>query len=245
MGGTIVACGFTLYSGYRPLSLIQGHSFYLSSDETTLTERFQGKITWFSLSPALYSLYKKLSILVKFSHCYSTICSLSKLFFFWWVNSRLFSKCFHLVIFLGFLAEFSLLFKGSTRISLQFGLPSSCLLLAERIYTGSIDPLCHRSLTLWFTAWVSVSPCGQTSSLVSLGTVSLLRVAVFPLKHSSLSAHRGQLWKSFLPCGVSVLAFFDGGELLPSPSLLLVRGCQYGAHGPPVFHFQASISLMR
>ena len=34
MGGTIVACGFTLDSGHRPLSLIQGHSFYFSSDET-------------------------------------------------------------------------------------------------------------------------------------------------------------------------------------------------------------------
>ena len=47
-----MALGFTLYSGHRPLSLIQGNSFYLSSDRPPYERA--ARVYQISLSPALF-----------------------------------------------------------------------------------------------------------------------------------------------------------------------------------------------
>jgi len=118
------------------------------------------------------------------------------------------SKWFHLVLFLGFLADFILLFRVSTIMVSNFGLPSSCLLTTEGICTGSIGHGCRSPFTLMIHSWgLSLPLQADFLPRFLLDCVSS-KGSHISLEAFQLSAYRGQLWGCFLPYEVSVLALF-------------------------------------
>ena len=155
------------------------------------------------------------------------------------------SKCFHLVLFLGFLAEFTLQFRVSTRIVSNFGLPSSCLLTAERICTGSIGHSCRSPFTLMIhSLGLSLPLQADFLPRIPLDCVSS-KGSYISLEAFQLSAHRGQLWRRFLPYEDSVLALFvRGGGLLSSPFRYLSVVASTGP-GPLVFHISGKYISLR
>ena len=150
------------------------------------------------------------------------------------------SKCFHLVLFIGFLAEFTLQFRVSTRIVSNFGLPSSCLLTAERICTGSIGHSCRSPFTLMIhSLGLSLPLQADFLPRIPLDCVSS-KGSYISLEAFQLSAHRGQLWRRFLPYEDSVLALFVRGRggAFVFPFRVLVCGRQYRAWPSGLPHFR-------